>query len=701
MAKDSDILKDAREAFEQAADAEADNRKEALDDIRFARMGEQWPEGIKRQREREQRPCLTVNRMPTFIRQVVNDARQNKPAIKVHPADDNGDPETAEIINGLIRNIEYTSNADVAYDTAIENSVTCGIGYWRVKLDYSHDDSFDLELCIDRVANVFSVYGDPHSTAADSSDWNTAFVTDMMPKKAFERKYKGAEAVDWDDEAYAGLKAPWCEGESVMVAEWWTREEVPRVIVALNDGTIIDADRYKAAQDVFQALGIQVVGERETKSWKVTQRLLTGAEVLETNPWAGKYIPIVPVYGDEVNVEGKRYFRSLVRDAKDPQRMLNYWRTTSTELVALAPKAPFIGPKGAFRDDVDKWNTANTQNHAFIEYNGAVPPQRQPFSGPPAGAIQEALNASDDLKSIMGIYDASLGAASNETSGRAILARQREGDVSTFHFIDNLSRAIRHTGRILIDLIPTVYTGERIIRVLGPDGKEPRNVQLGQAQPGQQGPQQPAQGPQQAPQGDGMPTATPQQIERIYDLGAGRYDLTVETGPSFTTRREESAQQMLELLRVYPGAAPIMGDLLAKNLDWPGADEIAKRLHALLPPQVQGQNPEAMALQQQLQQAQQIVMQLQQQLQQANADKSIEAEKVKIDGYNAETNRLKLAQSGMAPEQVQALILQTLQQVLSSPDVLPGNAPPPVMPMQQPPMQNPQPAPMQQPAPMR
>jgi len=213
-------------------------------------------------------------------------------------------------------------------------------------------------------------------------------------------------------------------------------------------------------------------------SHKVTQRLLTGAEVLETNDWAGRYIPLVPVYGEEVNVEGKRYLRSLIRDAKDPQRMFNYWRTTTTELVALSPKAPFIGPKGAFQTDQAKWETANTDTHAYIEYDGNVPPQRQAFAGVPAGALQEALNASDDMKAIIGMYDASLGARSNETSGRAILARQREGDVSTFHFIDNLSRAIEHAGRILIDLIPKVYTGERIVRVLGQDGAA-ASVQLG------------------------------------------------------------------------------------------------------------------------------------------------------------------------------------------------------------------------------
>lgn len=666
MATDADILKDAKEAFDLAAEAEAENRKEALDDIRFARLGEQWPDNVKKQREREQRPCLTVNRLPSFIRQVVNDARQNKPSIKCHPADDEADVETAEIINGLIRNIEYTSNADVAYDTAIENSVTCGIGYWRVKLDYAHDDTFDMDLCIDRVSNVFSVYGDPHSVAADSSDWNQAFVTEMMKKTDFEKKYKGAQPVDWESLGYTTLKQPWAEGEQVMLAEYWERSEVSRLIVALNDGSIIDAERYKAAKDVFEVMGLQVIGERTAKSWKVKQYILTGAEVLEQNDWAGKYIPIVPVYGDEINVEGKRYFRSLIRDAKDPQRMFNYWRTTSTEMVALAPKAPFIGPKGAFKSDLDKWNTANTQSHAFMEYDGQVAPQRQPYAGPAAGAIQEALNAADDLKSIMGIYDASLGARSNETSGRAILARQREGDVSTFHFIDNLARAIRHTGRILIDLIPTVYTGERIIRVLGPEGDDPKNVPLGK------------------------PTQTEEGVERIYNLTIGKYDLTVETGPSFTTRREEAAAQMTELLRVYPAAAPIIGDLLAKNLDWPGADEIAKRMQAMLPPQVKGQDPQTAQMQQAIQQLQQQLGQMGQENQQLKTDKLIDVEKVRVDAYNAETNRLKIMQTGLMPDQVQALVMQTLQQVLSSPDILPGQ------PMPAPQQIPPQPVPPQQ-----
>ncbi len=326
--------------------------------------------------------------------------------------------------------------------------------------------------------------------------------------------------------------------------------------------------KYAKNKALFDASGVSVVGRpREVLSHAVKQHVLTGAEVLDTVDWAGRFIPIVPVLGDEVFLEGRRHLRSLVRDAKDPQRMFNYWRTTSTELVVLAPRAPFIGPKGAFKSDADKWATANTDCHAYIEYDGQVPPERSSFAGVPAGALQEAMNASDDIKSILGLFDASLGAASNENSGRAILARQRR-DASTFHFIDNLSRAIRHAGRIMIDLIPQVYSTPRLLRVLGPGG-ETSTVAVNQ-------PAQTSPGAAAAP------------LQAVFDLSVGKYDLTVEAGPSFTTRREEAASQMIALIQAFPQAAPVLGDLLAKNLDWPGAEEIAERLKMLLPPQLQG-----------------------------------------------------------------------------------------------------------------
>ncbi len=623
---DDEIIRDAREAFELVANAEAENRREALDDLRFARLGEQWPDRIRRERDLDGRPCLTINRLPAFIRQVVNDARQNKPAMVVHPVDSQADPATAEVFNGLIRHIEQSSDAEVAYDTALDFAVTGGFGYFRVNTRYADDDTFDQDLVVERVANPFSIYGDPEGTAADSSDWNSAFVVDTLSKAAFEARWKGADAVDWSADSYASLSDPWLEGERVMVAEHWRREAVTRQIVALSDGQVVEVGVYEKQKAMFDALGVSVVGQpRRMASHKVVQRILTGAEVLETVEWAGRFIPIVPVYGEELHIDGRRRLRSLVRDAKDPQRMFNYWRTTSTELVALAPKTPFIGRKGAFETDSAKWATANVQTHAYIEYDGPEAPMRQSMGGSPVGAIQEALNASDDMKSIMGLYDASLGARSNETSGRAIMARQREGDVSTFHYIDNLNRALRHAGRILVDLIPKVYSTPRVIRVLGADGTASA-VSVNTP----------------APQAD--PAGQIKTVEKIYDFTVGRYDVTVQAGPSFTSRREEAANQMIELIRAYPAAAPVIGDLLAKNLDWPGADEVAERLQAMLPAQAKGADPQAQAAQAQLAQLSQALTAAKAQIAALQQDRSNASRKLEIDAFEAETNRMKAMQ---------------------------------------------------------
>ena len=473
------------------------------------------------------------------------------------PQDSVADPETAEVISGLIRNIEASSDADVAYDTAVESAVTSGRGYFRINLAYAGDDNWDQDIVFERIANPLSVVGDPDSTAADGSDWNVAFVSEMMSKKAFQRQFPDADEIDWD--GLEDLDGHWCEDGQIRVAEYWTREPVAKQIVLLSDGRVVPLEAFEADAKALAATGVTVVGEpREVIGHKVRQHLITGTQVLRSTDWAGKWIPIVPVYGDEVNLNGRRHFRSLIRSAKDAQRMFNYENSVAVELGALAPKVPFIGPKGAFETDAAKWEEIHTTSHPYVQYDGEVPPQRQPFNGPPAGNLNGAEVAADHIRAVTGIHEASLGQPSNETSGRAILARQREGDVSTFHFIDNLSRSIRHAGRILIDLIPKVYTDQRIVRVLGPEGKA-QTVPLNQPAPviGQNG--QP------------MVDERGQAITRMHDLSAGKYDLSVRAGPSFTTRREEAANQMIEFIRAFPPAAGAIGDILARNLDWPGA----------------------------------------------------------------------------------------------------------------------------------
>ena len=618
-----------KKAFALCDDHDSDNRQSYKDDTLFVRAREQWPEGIRKQREAEGRPCLTIDKLGPVIRQVVNDSRQNKPSIKVHPVDSEGDPETAEIINGLIRNIEYTSNADVSYDTAVECAVGGGFGYIRVGLDYAYDDSFDLDIKIERVPNPLAVYPDPHSTSADSSDWNVAFVVDKMTKEAFKTAYPKATATDWDSDAWSNA-GDWLDGDEVLVAEWWTRELYEKTIVKTVDGKVYDEKALTEDPTIAFGLSaglIQLATDkhgqpirRVTQCYRVIQRIMTGAEILSEREWPGKYIPIIPVYGDEFWIDGKRYLRSLINGAKDAQQMLNFWRTSGTELVALAPRVPFIGKKGQFDHDQERWQTANVKSHSYLEYTGDTPPQRQPLdSGVAAGSMQEALNASDDIKSITGIYDASLGARSNETSGKAIMARQREGDVSTFHFIDNLARAIRHTGRVIIDLIPHVYDAPRVVRVIGEDGS-----------------QTPQQINQPAPEIDketGQPKVDEQgqTIMALHDLTVGKYDLTVSTGPSYTTQRQETAEQMMMLIQAYPAAAPLIGDILVKSLDWKGADEIAERLKKMLPPQVTGAPAIPPEVQKLIEEGKARLEQLEQENQQLKAGAEADMAKVQAD----------------------------------------------------------------------
>lgn len=617
------VPSDYREEFGQCRDALKDNHQTALEDIDFALLEKQWPDEVAKQREIDQRPMLTINKLTAFIRQVVNDARQNKPSVEVRPVDDLADPATADVLSGLVRNIESISNADVAYDTASEQAVSSGFGYWRVKVDYAFDDSFDLDILIDRIINQFSVYGDPNSTAADSSDWDIAYVTDRIPRNVYKKKYAGKAETDFDSEAWTSLDGDWLNDTGVLVAERWLREDVERPTVFLEDGRIFDAKEFAENDDLQrgrEAGTVVVRGTRTVRSKKVTQVIMSGCDILEEEKeFPCRYIPIVPVYGSEILVQGKRYWRSLIHSAIDAQRMFNYHRSTATELIALAPRVPFIGPKGAFASDPG-WDTVNTANHPYLEYDSPVPPQRQPLdTGPAAGSIQEALSAADDMKAIIGMYDASLGARSNETSGRAIMARQREGDVSTFHFQDNLNRAIRHTGRILVDMIPRVYTGERVLRILGEDGT-PSNV--------------PVNKPYEVMGEDGAPLTEEVEDESgariskavmaMHDLATGKYDVIVKAGPSFTSRREEAAHYMTEAVRAAPATAPVLLPKIAEMSDWPGAQDIAEELKALMNPNQGGLPPEVQEM--------------------------IEAGKAQIDQLTQENEQLKAAQTEKTAE---------------------------------------------------
>ena len=569
------IIEEALERFKFSQDGSALIREQALEDIDFGRLGNQWPEGVRQTRKDEGRPCLTVNRLPSFIRQVVNDARQNKPSISVHPVDSGADYDTAQVIGGLIRSIERGSNAALAYDTAIDQAASSGFGFFRITTDYCHSETFDQEARIERVANQFSVHWDTSSVAFDSSDWEFAFVDELISDGEFKRRYPKAkhDFSSWPEGTGEGME-DWTDEEKIRIAEYWQRIEKTRKIVRLTDGRVVRADQLNEPmmigpgmqiplKDALAMQGVTINGERDATYYEVKRRMISPVEVLSEEDWPGMTIPICPVWGEEVIYRGRRHFRSLIRDARDPQAMMNFWRSASTELVALAPRAPWLVPSGGIPPSERlKWETANSRSHAYLEYDPSAGnmPTRVPFSGVPAGALQEALNAQDDMKAVMGIYDASLGARSNETSGRAIQARQREADKGTFHFIDNMSRAIQSAGRILIEIIPSIYSARQTIQILGDDEKQRVERVTAEA---------------------GAPPSAEDPEGKIYNLAAGKYDVTVSVGPNYQTQRQETVAAMTELFRANPASSEVLGDVFVKNMDWPGSDKAAERIQVL------------------------------------------------------------------------------------------------------------------------
>jgi hypothetical protein len=592
--------------------------------------GAQWNEGDKEKRRKEGRPCLTENRLMPFVDQVINDIRQSRPSITVSPADDKADVETAKVIKGLVRNIEKVSSADNVYDTAAENAIQSAYGWIRVCVEYSDYETFDQEIKLKRIRNPRSVYIDPSFEEMDASDAEYVFIYQDIEKKKFEKMYPKAQEVSFDADGWAYQRD---NKDYVRIAEVYYKEYTTKTIVQGEDGQIYDAKDYDGA----------VTLTREVEECKVKYKKISGSETLEEEDWPGQYLPIIPVLGKEAWLEGKRHCYSLIHQAKDPQTRLNFWISASTEVLALQPKTPFIGPKGTFDSNRNKWATANRENHAFLEYDLLedaegnplnIPPQR---SQPPVGSqamFQESLAAADGIRNTLGMYAASLGDRGPEMAGIAIQERKGASDNSNYHFVDNLSTAMRHTGRVIIDLIPKVYSEPRILRILGEDGTE-EQAPVNQPFVRQGGVKVPVQ--EAGAPGEG-----------IYALDVGKYDVAVEVGPSYSTKRKEFVDAALQMMANDPEFARVSRDLIVKNMDFPHADLIAERLQSLLPPELQGEDPEQMQLamaQATIQQMQQQLQEMAQALQNKQSDeklkRDVEMRKVAVDELKARIDLMK------------------------------------------------------------
>ena len=591
--KDDALVKEVMDRFELSESFDRDNRVEALDDLMMLAGFNHWPAHIVKKRDEESRPHMTINKLPSFVDQVINNSRLNKMSIKVRPNGGGATQEMADTMAGLIKNIEEVSNAASAYQTGLEGAVNNGFGFFRIITQYCEDVPWDQEILFRRIKDSLSVRFDPYCVESDGSDANWAIVEEMISRAEYKVRYPGKDAPSEFPAGDSGYS--WSGKDDIRVAEYWTKIPDSKEIYLLSDGRTVDGADWDSSVEELKAGEVMmhlepnpedpnapptpvegpapegsgfpeqvmnptptIMKRRKVDTHKVVQYLVDGKKIIEgPTEWAGKYIPIIPVWGKELIISNKRFLRGLIRFAKDPQRMYNYFRTAATETTALAPKAPYIGTDEQFEGHEAEWDDVGTKNQSRLTYKhqeGVAAPARQVVTQTAIGEITESNISNDEMKSTTSLYDASLGMEGNEISGRAIHARQYKGDVANYVFHDNLVGAIRFAGRILVDLIPKIYDTERQVTIISPTEDE-QFVTVNQVV------------------GDTI----------INNLSLGNYKVTISVGPSFSTQRMEASQSMMDFIRVAPEAASMVIDLIAENQDWPGAAKIAKRFKKMLP----------------------------------------------------------------------------------------------------------------------
>ena len=629
MADDYDSrIQEAIEFLKFANDADTMNRQEALEDLKFG-GGDQWPVELQNSRNLESRPVITVNKVDNYCRQVSNQQRQQRPRIKVHATNTHDDMVDAQTIQGIIRHIEVNSNADHAYDNAFEYAVRMGWGYMRVKTNYISEDSFDQEIYIDPVDNPFTVYFDPNSVAPDGSDADRCLITTMMRKDEFRKMYPDADdgGTSFTQRGTGDSQSEWITREDIRLAEYYYTVKEKATLYLLSDGTSTFADD-KDFFNRLDAFGITVVDKRDSYKKTIKYCKLTAVEILEERDWAGKYLPIVPVYGRHIVVGDKRKKFGMIRHAKDPQRMYNFWQTSITESVALAPKAKWLLAEGQDEGHENDWANANIKSFPLLRYKQtdidgrpAPAPTRLQPEPPPTGVMAAAMGVDNDIKNIMGIFDPAQLSQGN-ISGKALNGQQQQVDLTNFDYYDNLTRSISHIGKICLDLIPKIYDTERVMRIIGDDGK-PELLTINQRD----------------------------SVGRVLnDISVGQYDVVMETGPGYNSKRQEAVDNMLPLLSAAPELMQVAGDLVFRNMDWPGADIIADRLAAANPmAQIDDKSKIPPQIQMQLAMSQKKIQELTQALQsqQMLIKQRQDVEQVKQE---AETKRVLIKETNRAHE---------------------------------------------------
>lgn len=705
------IIREAVKRYKKCVEFESDNRAAALEDLKF-KAGKQWPADIETQRAQDKRPCITINGLPTFTHQIANDIRQNRQGINLSPLGSDSTKEAAELYAAMFRGIERDSAADIAYDTAVGSAIDIGFGYWRYLTDYESPETFNQIIVIKRVRNPFTVYLDPARQEPDGSDSKFGFVSELVDREDFRAQWPNAQEVSWKEKGMGEEWKEWSTKDQIRVAEYFTLEYDKRRLVQLENGHVGWWDELdEALQKQVQSGKMKIMHDRESETPRVTWYRITSSEVLEEKEWLGKWIPIVEVLGDEIDLEGKVVKSGVIRNAKDPMRMKNYWATAATEVVALAPKTPYILAEGQDEGYEDEWNQANTKPLPVLHYvpvkgeNGQMvpPPQRQPSPQVPAGMAEREKQAEQDLMRTTGVrFDATINERMYDESGKALKELRRSGDIGSFHYSDNFSRSLRHGGRIMLDLAPKIYDTERFISAVAEDGTDSRiklDPTMATATGRVPNPSSPPQGAQvnsfmqpggMQPGGmqqggmpgmpvgmPGMPGGMPQGMQakqmmeplKVLNLKKGQFSVTVTTGPSYATRRIEAQEQMSNFIGKVPEQMRgIVAALIAKYSDWPGSTELFKALSKMLPPGVlmpdQKDLPPAVAaflgnLQQQIQRLMMERMQIMRELTDKKVDQGLARDKINKD---FEAKILKLAQQ--AHEAMDKLSVQSVNQVM-------------------------------------
>lgn len=671
--KEQAIITTARERFNRAMEFEGDFRKLFLEDLKFVSAdsdnGYQWPDTMRNKRTEDAKPCLTINKTRQHVLMVVNEAKENMPSVRVSAAGGDASYDSAQVFEGVVRRIEYQSNASAAYGTALDFQVKCGIGYWRVITEYADDDTFDQDIFIRRIRNPLSVVLDQAIKEEDGSDAKWGFIFDDMRREDFDRKYP-AHKDTVGNSTFGEGGSEWCSADTVRVAEYYYIDNQKDTLLALPlpgaDGQpvtqmVLLSQLRKTMPDLAKvAMADKTIQRRSVDQPIVKWCLIAGDTIIDESIWPGSTIPIVRAVGEEALIDGTLDRKGHVRNLKDPQRMYNYWSSSAVEHVALQTKTPYVAGARAIEGYESYWETANTENHSHLPYNDIddqgnplAPPQRIEPPVMSQAYIMGQQSAAEEFKMASGQNDPLMGAPSNEISGVAIGKRAKQGDRATMHFRDNLAKAVRYTGKILIELIPRIYDTPRVMRIMAEDGSDD-TVQIDPSQ-------QQAMVEQKKPGGEG--------VDRIFNPNVGKYEVVADTGPSYVSKRDEAFEAMSVLAAADPSFMGTAGDLYFRNAPYPGADELAERYKNIIPASVRGEGPSP-ELEQATQQIEQLNMQLQAALQAAadNESKAHSKEKAdEINAFKATTDRLEALMDKLDPFQAALMAQQAVGAALADP----------------------------------